>query len=248
MDLVRAAFSFLPRKIVDSAEIRARLVRTSEDDRFHCIRHAHGKATPQHRPPLTGPVTYLSHMPQCSLIPVRRTSESSRMPSPFVIMTGASGVGKTTIARTVRVQRPDISVFLEEELEPPTEAFMQSIGPTDGPGGPFQRGFALYSIPQLARVRNAGRPVLLDCQCRIAFLQEALTATPVSGVTLTLVECDDPTRDARLHGRGSPELAHEQMRNWSRFLHAEAVTAGLDILDTGHQSLSENVRSILRYF
>ena len=167
------------------------------------------------------------------------------MASPFIIMTGASGVGKTTIARTIRQSHPGISVFLDEELERPSEAFMESIGPTEGPGGPFQRGFALYSLPQLAELRENGKPLLLDCQCRIAFLEEAIAAARITDTRIVLVECDDPTRDARLHGRGSPELAHAQMRNWSRYLHREAVEAGLAILDTGTQPLTESVAHIL---
>lgn len=160
-------------------------------------------------------------------------------------MTGASGVGKTTIARTIRRLHPEISVFLDEELARPTEEFMTSIGLTVGPGGPFQRGFALYSIPAIAETSQ--RPVLLDCQCRIAFLQEAITTGQITDVRIILVECDDPTRDGRLHGRGSPELAHEQMRNWSRYLHQEAIQAGLEILDTGVLSLDESVAGIVSY-
>lgn len=169
------------------------------------------------------------------------------MTSPFVIMTGASGVGKTTIARAIRQLHPEVSVFLDEELERPTERFMESIGPTEGPGGPFQRGFALYSIPNIASARESGKPILLDCQCRVAFIIEAITTARVTDVRAVLVECDDPTRDARLLGRGSPELANEQMRNWSKYLHSEAVDAGLDIMDTSAHSLKENVAHILSY-
>ena len=169
------------------------------------------------------------------------------MGSRFVIMTGASGVGKTTIARTIKKAHPGIPVFLEEKLNRPTDEFMESIGPTEGPGGPFQRGFALYSIPQLAKARQYGQPMLLDCQCRIAFLHEAITAARITDARIVLVECDDETRDARLNGRGSPELAHEQMRSWSKYLHQEAVEAGLDILDTSANSLDGNVTRVLAY-
>lgn len=170
------------------------------------------------------------------------------MANPFVIMTGASGVGKTTIARTIRLRYPGITVSLDEELKRPPNAFMESIGPTEGPGGPFQRGFALYSVPALSQEREHKGPALLDCQCRIAFLKEALTRHHITNTHLVLVECDDATRETRLKVRGSPELANEQMKNWSRYLHAEAVEAGLDILNTGVSSLNENVAKILTYF
>lgn len=162
-------------------------------------------------------------------------------------MTGASGVGKTTIARTVRRLHPEVMVFLDEELERPTEEFMASIGSTEGPGGSFQRGFALYSIPQIAHIRTSQQPVLLDCQCRIAFLEEAISTHEIGNVRIILIECDDITRDTRLYGRGSPELAHEQMRNWSRYLHGEAMQAGIEVLDTGALALDESVARIVNY-
>lgn len=170
------------------------------------------------------------------------------MSNSFVIMTGSSGVGKTTIARTVRQAHPEIAVFMDEELSRPLEDFYATIGPTEGPGGPMQRSFALYSLPRLAEARaKQSRPILLDCQCRIAFLQEAIASAHITDVQILLAECDDSTREARLHGRGSSDLVHEHMRNWSRYLHAEAVAAGLPILDTGATTLDGNVARVLSH-
>ncbi len=167
--------------------------------------------------------------------------------SPFVILTGASGVGKTTIARAVSARHPEIAVYMEDNLHQPPEDFVASIGPTKGPGGPFQRGFALYWIGRIAEEVALSRPVLLDSQCRIAFLQEALRLHKLTKAKIVLVECDDCTRDGRLHGRGSPHLAHEEMRNWSRYLHKEAISAGSEILDTGALSLNESVARVVGY-
>lgn len=53
-------------------------------------------------------------------------------------------------------------------------------------------------------------------------------------------------REARLHGRGSAELANEQMHNWSRYLQGEAEEAGLSILDTCELSIDESIRYLIR--
>lgn len=130
---------------------------------------------------------------------------------------------------------------------PPAE-IMAGYGPLDGPGGPSQRGFALYWIGQIAPTLSNGRPVLLEHQCRIAFIQEALKRHGVSEAKVVLVECDDSTRDARLmYERDSPLLANEQMRNWSRYLHREALDAGYEILDTGVTPLAESAAQIVSY-
>ena len=61
-----------------------------------------------------------------------------------------------------------------------------------------------------------------------------------------LVECDDSTRDLRLiHDRRQPELASESMKGWSRYLHDEAVEAGIEVLDTGKRTLAESVEYIV---
>lgn len=130
----------------------------------------------------------------------------------------------------------------------PSAEIMAGYGPADGPGGASQRGFALYWIGQIAPILSNGRPVLLEHQCRIAFIQGALKLHAVSEARIILVECDDGTRDARLvFERDSPLLANEQMRNWSLYLHGEAMDAGYEILDTGDTPLAQSVARIVSY-
>ena len=170
------------------------------------------------------------------------------MRSKFVIVTGASGVGKTSIAQAIEDLGPGITVYQGDRIGLPSEEIMASFGPAEGPGGDSQRGFALHWIGQIAPSLDLGTPVLLEAQCRIAFLEEALQRYKVSGAKLILVECDDETRDSRLvHDRLQPDLANENMKNWSRFLHAEAVESGLEILDTSTLPLSDSVAHILSY-
>jgi hypothetical protein len=105
--------------------------------------------------------------------------------SPFVILTGASGVGKTTIAQAVEDGFPEITVYQGDRIGLPSEEIMASFGPADGPGGHTQRGFALHWIGEIAPTLSSGRPVLLETQCRVVFLQEALKRHNISHVSFS---------------------------------------------------------------
>ncbi len=169
------------------------------------------------------------------------------MLSPLLILTGASGAGKTTISRAISRDQPRVLVLEADALEPPSAEFVETIGPTEGPGGSFQRSRALFWVGQLKSGLLADRPVLLDYQCRIAFLEEALRFHAVTTARIILVECNRQERETRLHERGSPGLVHDEMHNWSQYLHKEAEEAGIIILNTFDVPVAENVRLLVRF-
>ena len=164
----------------------------------------------------------------------------------LVIMTGASGSGKTAIARTIEVNHPSITVFSFDTIGVPSAEVMTTFGTGYQPGGAWQRSMTLKWLERIAPVVAAGHTVLFEGQMRIAFIREALTTFAVQGARVLCVECDDATRSRRLtQDRLQPELADESMMGWSRFLHQEAVAAGCQILDTTHLSLGDSVRTVL---
>jgi chloramphenicol 3-O-phosphotransferase len=167
---------------------------------------------------------------------------------PFVILTGASGVGKTSAADFIEKLRTDILVYQGDRIGLPPDEIMAGYGHTEEPGGPTQRGFALYWIGIIAEQLKSGQTILLETQCRIAFLREALSLNGIEGAWIVLLECSDETREARLSQRGHSELANEQMSDWSRFLHAEAKEFGLEIVDTSRLSVLACASHILNYF
>ena len=170
------------------------------------------------------------------------------MPTAFVILTGASGAGKTTIAQTIEDSHPEIAVYQGDRIGLPSEGIIAGYGPMDEPGGPLQRGFALHWLGVIAEELKAGKPVLLDAQLRIKFIHEALTLHGIENARIILVECLDGRRDERLVERGHPELVNEQMRGWSRYLHDEAKEFGHEILDTTSLSIEQSTSHVLSYF
>lgn len=164
----------------------------------------------------------------------------------LVIMTGASGSGKTAIAKTIEENHPSISVFRFDTIGIPSAEVMATFGSGRMPGGAWQRAMTFKWLERIAPILGEGKTALFEGQMRIAFIREALTACKIENARILCVECDEATRARRLtHDRLQPELASETMMGWSRYLHREALQAGCEILDTTNLSLLDSVKYVL---
>jgi dephospho-CoA kinase len=165
------------------------------------------------------------------------------MQAPFVILTGASGSGKTTVAQLFAEKYShECEVFFFDSIGVPSvEEMLAQYGGGHQPGGAWQRAMTFHWIERAAAILATGRPVLLEGQIRIAFILEAL-ATHGLTAHIVLVDCDDQTRTERLHGeRNQPDLANEQMMGWARYLREEAIAAHCEILETTTLSPNKSV-------
>jgi hypothetical protein len=71
----------------------------------------------------------------------------------------------------------------------------------------------------------------------------------IENVHITLVDCDDASRVARLHlDRSQPGLANPTMMNWARYLRNETRECGAEILDTSELSIEECINHVKRVF
>ena len=95
---------------------------------------------------------------------------------PLVIMTGASGSGKTAIAKAIEVDHPSIAVFCFDTIGVPSAEVLASFGTGHQPGGAWQRAMTLKWFERIAAILASGKAVLFEGQMRIAFIQEALNA------------------------------------------------------------------------
>lgn len=163
----------------------------------------------------------------------------------LVILTGASGSGKTAIAEAIRTGRSDLAEVLHfDSIGVPSAEVRRAWGPD----GAWQRAMTLAWMTRIAAMRNAHRLVLFEGQMRLAFVQEGLLAAGIAGARVILVDCDDATRTRRLvTNRRQPELANPEMMNWAAYLRREAKVAGHEVLDTSRLSLAQCVERVCTY-
>lgn len=168
------------------------------------------------------------------------------MPGSLVVLTGASGSGKTAIAELIGAANPEITVFQFDTIGVPSAEVMATFGTDYQPGGAWQRAMTFKWIERIALVLRSGASVLFEGQMRIAFVQEALAVQQITHARVICVECSDESRTARLmHDRQQPDMADAGMMGWSRYLHLEAISAGYEILDTTTLPLVQSAQRVL---
>jgi energy-coupling factor transporter ATP-binding protein EcfA2 len=162
----------------------------------------------------------------------------------FVVLIGASGSGKTTIARAIEQRYvDDVEVFYFDRIGVPSaERMIAEYGSGEG----WQRAKTIEWMMKLASVSRSGRRLLFEGQTRLSFLAEGAEAAGGLAYLPILVDCDDEIRSRRLSlERKQSELASKDMMDWARHLRGEAGRCGCEILDTSTLSLEQCIRHVM---
>jgi dephospho-CoA kinase len=164
----------------------------------------------------------------------------------LIVLTGASGSGKTTIAQAIESRfSGEIDVHYFDRIGVPS---VDEMTAEYGSPAHWQYAMTVKWMERLANLAQSRPKVLFEGQMRLAFVVEA--TKPVGlGCRLLLVDCDDETRRHRLAvDRGQPELANPDMMNWAAYLRQEAIAANAEVLDTSAMSLDDSVQSVVDRF
>lgn len=168
-----------------------------------------------------------------------------KTPGKLIVLTGASGAGKTTIAnRTAAEAFPDLNCFHFDRIGVPSREQMDA---EFGSAWNWQRAKTLEWIKRIQNeFLSVGKRVLFEGQMQVPHIIEACEIVGVADYEIVLIDCDDLSRENRLRfNRHQPELAGEQMMNWARFLRNQAVEVDARILDASQSSIEDCVSEIL---
>lgn len=154
----------------------------------------------------------------------------------LVVLVGASGVGKTTVAGVLS-ERPmwrGRTHFFDSIGVPSTEEMETEYG---GPEG-WQEWATHQWVDRLAEAE--GSPQLLEGQTRPTFVISAAAQHADLETRVVLLDCSSEVRRRRLTElRGQPELATGRMDCWAAYLTGQAHALGLPVVMTDDKTPEE---------
>jgi adenylylsulfate kinase-like enzyme len=178
--------------------------------------------------------------------PRRHPTETIRSESPLIIVvTGASGVGKTTLVHALEAQNiPGVRCYYFDSVGVPEPGAMRA---EFGSPEAWQAATTRRWIAHLAANPDHTKVAVLDGQIRPSEVTAALAQHGVTRGKILLVDCSHEVREARLRGeRGQPELALPRMAAWAAYLRGQADALNLPILDTTHLSVAEAAEELVK--
>lgn len=160
----------------------------------------------------------------------------SALRSPVIlVLTGASGAGKTTLALKLNeLAIPGVKGINCDRVKIEAD---EIAGSTDR-----QADILRYWISHLSLPETGIELAVLDTQIRPHRALEVLNQAAIDYAQIVLVDCDPVKRNERLHmDRGQPELANPQMDCWAAYLRGQADALKLSIIDTSNDPIDKSL-------
>ena len=149
----------------------------------------------------------------------------------ILILTGASGAGKTTLVNGLRALGvPGVGCYFFDSIGVPSPEDMTR---DFGGGEQWQSAMTEQWIERLMRNDDGVRVAVLDGQVKVSMVREHLERLGARRWQVVLADCGHAERNARLRGdRAQPELANPDMDCWAAYLRGQADALGLHVIDT----------------
>jgi RNase adaptor protein for sRNA GlmZ degradation len=164
----------------------------------------------------------------------------------LVILTGASGSGKSTIAAALGASsNRRIHVIHFDSVGVPDPAAMIAGW---GSGEAWQEAMTARWMMDIKALVPLRQSILFEGQIRPSYLPAAVAGLGCDSRVL-LLDCSDEVRRRRLRvERRQPDLASEHMMRWAAVMQAEADELGFARLDTTSIKVGEAVEAIAKLF
>jgi broad-specificity NMP kinase len=152
-------------------------------------------------------------------------------------ITGASGVGKSTLCDQLRVRysgRADITIRGFDTIGVP---FGEEMIKVHGSPSEWQRAATKQWVTKV--LQEVREPiVILERQVNLDFIYDAFEQYGFKNFIVVLLVCSEDEMKRRLeHERRQPELANENMQKWSVYLRKQAESRQVPVIYTGTMSL-----------
>jgi hypothetical protein len=155
----------------------------------------------------------------------------------LVVITGASGAGKTAAVRAVDARgRSGVRCHHFDDIGVPSPDEMKRQW---GSGERWQADATRRWIARLAALPEDGCINILDGQVRPSFVEAARASLDLPPIPMLLLDCGPKVRRTRLEQRGQPELANEQMNSWAAYLRGQADALGLVVIATDKMTIDQ---------
>lgn len=153
----------------------------------------------------------------------------------ILVLTGASGAGKTTLALKLN----ELAIPGVEGIN--CDRVKIEVDET-GDSSDRQANILRYWISHFSQPETGIELAVLDTQIRPHIALEVLSHAAIEHAQIVLVDCDPVKRNERLHQeRGQPELANPQMDCWAAYLRGQADALKLSIIDTSNDQVDKSL-------
>jgi len=164
-------------------------------------------------------------------------------PPAVLVVTGASGAGKTTLVRGLESRAvAGVGCYYFDEIGVPSP---EEMARRFGGGAQWQAWATERWAARLRRNADGVAVAVLDAQVRPSGVLAALRDAGVRRAQVVLVDCGHAERNERLRGaRAQPELATPDMDCWAAYLRGQADALALPSVDTALCTPDEGVAAL----
>ncbi|MEP7320459.1 MAG: hypothetical protein ABI761_01025 [Saprospiraceae bacterium] len=160
------------------------------------------------------------------------------MPKLIVFLTGASGVGKTTLMEQLQLKYNASSwAFLHFDSigVPSLDEMINSFGSPSN----WQEQITYTWIDKLL-LEIPNEVIFFEGQVNLNFIQKGFKKHNFTNYRIILIDCNEAEMTFRLiHKRKQPELLTDDMKNWLDYLRNQALNLNVPVIDTSHLSEQE---------